>query len=146
MIFALVISVYDVSSKQSFNKLDAWLNELETFSTKHDMVKMLVGNKIDKVRILKTPWAFYRQRGILSLTLCPLLKCWNSLSINCWYLYQSIIETYYISKLWILLPVIQLLTLISLIDCCQLSVKCWQLFFQSTNYICFNTISSAFLR
>ncbi|KAK6165952.1 ras-related protein Rab-18A [Patella vulgata] len=43
-----VILVYDVCSKQSFNKLDAWLNELETFSTKHDMVKMLVGNKIDK--------------------------------------------------------------------------------------------------
>lgn len=46
---SLYISVYDVSSKQSFQKLDAWLNELETFSTKHDMVKMLVGNKIDKV-------------------------------------------------------------------------------------------------
>ncbi|XP_076460478.1 ras-related protein Rab-18-like [Babylonia areolata] len=43
-----VILVYDVSSKQSFTKLDAWLNELETFATKHDMVKMLVGNKIDK--------------------------------------------------------------------------------------------------
>lgn len=43
-----VILVYDVSSKQSFNKLDAWLNELETFSTKQDMVKMLVGNKIDR--------------------------------------------------------------------------------------------------
>lgn len=45
-----VILVYDVSSKQSFNKLDAWLNELETFATKHDLVKMLVGNKIDKER------------------------------------------------------------------------------------------------
>lgn len=45
-----VILVYDVSSKQSFTKLDAWLNELETFATKHDMVKMLVGNKIDKER------------------------------------------------------------------------------------------------
>ncbi|XP_025096566.1 ras-related protein Rab-18A-like [Pomacea canaliculata] len=43
-----VILVYDVCSKQSFAKLDAWLNELETFATKHDMVKMLVGNKIDK--------------------------------------------------------------------------------------------------
>ena len=41
--------VYDVSSKQSFTKLDAWLSELETFATKHDMIKMLVGNKIDKV-------------------------------------------------------------------------------------------------
>ncbi|CAI9729420.1 ras-related protein Rab-18A-like [Octopus vulgaris] len=45
-----VILVYDVCSKQSFSKLDAWLNELETFATKHDLVKMLVGNKIDKER------------------------------------------------------------------------------------------------
>ena len=44
-----VYSVYDVSSKQSFMKLDQWINELETHSTKHDIVTMLVGNKIDKV-------------------------------------------------------------------------------------------------
>jgi Ras-related protein Rab-18 len=44
------ILVYDVSSKQSFAKLDNWLSELETYSTKHEIVKMLVGNKIDKER------------------------------------------------------------------------------------------------
>jgi len=44
------ILVYDVSSKQSFLKLDNWLSELETYSTKHEIVKMLVGNKIDKER------------------------------------------------------------------------------------------------
>lgn len=42
-----VILVYDVCNQDSFNKLEAWLNELETFSTKHEIVKMLVGNKID---------------------------------------------------------------------------------------------------
>jgi len=42
------ILVYDVSSKASFQKLDAWLNELDTFATKQDIIKMLVGNKIDK--------------------------------------------------------------------------------------------------
>ncbi|CAC5410752.1 ras-related protein Rab-18-B-like [Mytilus californianus] len=42
-----VILVYDVSSRQSFSKLETWLSELETFSTKHDIIKMLVGNKID---------------------------------------------------------------------------------------------------
>jgi len=47
-----VFSVYDVSSKQSFVKLDQWINELETHSTKHDIVTMLVGNKIDKVTSL----------------------------------------------------------------------------------------------
>ena len=49
MVDCYVFSVYDVSSKQSFMKLDQWINELETHSTKHDIVTMLVGNKIDKV-------------------------------------------------------------------------------------------------
>lgn len=31
-------------------KLDNWLNELETYCTRNDIVNMLVGNKIDKVR------------------------------------------------------------------------------------------------
>ena len=43
------ILVYDVSSKDTFAKLDVWLNELETFANKPDLVKMLVANKIDKV-------------------------------------------------------------------------------------------------
>ena len=43
------ILVYDVSSKDTFAKLDVWLNELETFANKPDIVKMLVANKIDKV-------------------------------------------------------------------------------------------------
>lgn len=29
-----------------------WLNELDTYATKKDLVKMLVGNKIDKVSVL----------------------------------------------------------------------------------------------
>ncbi|XP_067869089.1 ras-related protein Rab-18-like [Heterodontus francisci] len=43
-----VILVYDVTRRETFVKLENWLNELETFSTKHGVVKMLVGNKIDK--------------------------------------------------------------------------------------------------
>lgn len=42
------ILVYDVSNRSTFSKLENWLNELETFSTKHEIIKMLVGNKIDK--------------------------------------------------------------------------------------------------
>lgn len=45
-----VILVYDVTKRSTFAKLDMWLNELETYSTRTDIVKMLVGNKIDKVR------------------------------------------------------------------------------------------------
>ena len=44
-----VILVYDVSSQESFEGLEVWLNELDTYATKKDLVKMLVGNKIDKV-------------------------------------------------------------------------------------------------
>ena len=40
--------VYDVSSRESFQNLETWLNELDMYATKKDLVKMLVGNKIDK--------------------------------------------------------------------------------------------------
>lgn len=43
-----VILVYDTTSRETFDKLDEWLNEVEMYSTKKDLVKMLVGNKIDK--------------------------------------------------------------------------------------------------
>ncbi|XP_042536276.1 ras-related protein Rab-18-like isoform X2 [Dipodomys spectabilis] len=43
-----VILVYDVTRRGTFVKLDNWLNELETYSTRNDIVNMLVGNKIDK--------------------------------------------------------------------------------------------------
>uniref|UniRef100_UPI00358E24CC ras-related protein Rab-18-like n=1 Tax=Myxine glutinosa TaxID=7769 RepID=UPI00358E24CC len=43
-----VILVYDVSRRETFTRLGTWLNELETYTTRSDIVKMLVGNKIDK--------------------------------------------------------------------------------------------------
>lgn len=46
-----VILVYDVTKRSTFAKLDMWLNELETYSTRTDIVKMLVGNKIDKEKV-----------------------------------------------------------------------------------------------
>ena len=39
-----------MTSKETFNKLEAWLSECDTYATKRDVVKMLVGNKIDRVR------------------------------------------------------------------------------------------------
>lgn len=41
--------MYDVTKRDTFMKLENWLNELETYTTRNDIVKMLVGNKIDKV-------------------------------------------------------------------------------------------------
>lgn len=43
--------MYDVSNYSTFSKLETWLNELETYSTKRNIVKMIVGNKIDMVCI-----------------------------------------------------------------------------------------------
>ena len=44
------ILVYDVTSRESFQKIDNWLNELETYSTNHDLIKMLVGNKVRSLK------------------------------------------------------------------------------------------------
>ncbi|CAF4619799.1 unnamed protein product [Rotaria sp. Silwood1] len=41
------ILVYDVCNRNSFQQLDRWIAELNTFSTKLNIIKMLVGNKID---------------------------------------------------------------------------------------------------
>ncbi|XP_049633783.1 ras-related protein Rab-18 isoform X2 [Suncus etruscus] len=48
-----VILVYDVTRRDTFVKLDNWLNELETYCTRNDIVNMLVGNKIDKRPVQK---------------------------------------------------------------------------------------------
>ena len=49
LLFILCL-VYDVTCKETFNKLEEWLSECDTYTTKRDAVKMLVGNKIDRVR------------------------------------------------------------------------------------------------
>ncbi|XP_022913559.1 ras-related protein Rab-18-B-like [Onthophagus taurus] len=41
------ILVYDVSNYSSFARLETWLNELDIYSTKRNIIKMVVGNKID---------------------------------------------------------------------------------------------------
>ena len=49
VLLIIFMLVYDVTSKDTFNKLEDWLSECDTYSTKRDVVKMLVGNKIDRV-------------------------------------------------------------------------------------------------
>lgn len=41
------ILVYDVTDRVTFLKLETWLNELTTYCNKTDIVKMVIGNKID---------------------------------------------------------------------------------------------------
>lgn len=42
------ILVYDISKHSTFQKLESWLNELEIYGTKPNMIKMVVGNKLDQ--------------------------------------------------------------------------------------------------
>lgn len=41
------ILVYDVSSHITFRKIEDWLTEIDTYATKPNLIKMIVGNKID---------------------------------------------------------------------------------------------------
>jgi len=43
-----IILVFDVTDRPSFQHLDNWLKEIELYSTNENVVKLLVGNKIDK--------------------------------------------------------------------------------------------------
>ena len=44
--------VYDVTRRETFTNLsDIWAKEVELYSTNQDCVKMLVGNKVDRVSL-----------------------------------------------------------------------------------------------
>ncbi|KAK8519325.1 hypothetical protein V6N13_133247 [Hibiscus sabdariffa] len=45
-----VIMVYDVTRRETFTNLsEVWAKEVELYSTNQDCIKMLVGNKVDKI-------------------------------------------------------------------------------------------------
>uniref|UniRef100_A0AAQ4PSJ1 RAB18B, member RAS oncogene family n=1 Tax=Gasterosteus aculeatus aculeatus TaxID=481459 RepID=A0AAQ4PSJ1_GASAC len=68
-----VILVYDVTKRETFTKLENWLNELETYTTRNDLVKMLVGNKIDRVD-RNEGLKFARKHSMLFIGKCPTEK------------------------------------------------------------------------
>lgn len=48
--------VYDVTRRDTFTNLsDIWAKEIDLYSTNQDCIKMLVGNKVDKVRFSLPP-------------------------------------------------------------------------------------------
>jgi Ras-related protein Rab-18 len=55
-----IILVYDVTRRETFENLNQWLQEVEVYSPGggKDVVKLLVGNKIDKVRSLSLSLSF----------------------------------------------------------------------------------------
>ncbi|CAA3013295.1 ras-related RABC2a [Olea europaea subsp. europaea] len=47
-----IVLVYDVTRRDTFTNLsDVWTKEVELYSTNQDCIKMLVGNKVDKVTL-----------------------------------------------------------------------------------------------
>lgn len=51
--FFQYFSVYDVTRRETFTNLaDVWAKEIDQYSTNQDCIKMLVGNKVDKVIVL----------------------------------------------------------------------------------------------
>jgi GTPase SAR1 family protein len=45
--------VYDVSNRDTFDALNTWWNEVNTYCSSPDVVKMIVGNKVDKVILVR---------------------------------------------------------------------------------------------
>lgn len=44
------MTVYDVTRRETFTNLsEIWAKEIDLYSTNQDCIKMLVGNKVDKV-------------------------------------------------------------------------------------------------
>ena len=64
-----IVLVYDVSRRDTFENLDLWLQEVEVYSPAggRNVVKLLVGNKIDKQRVVsrKEAGAWARSKGML---------------------------------------------------------------------------------
>ncbi|CAJ0633119.1 14505_t:CDS:2 [Entrophospora sp. SA101] len=57
-----VIFVYDVSIRETFDQLDNWFNELNTYCSNKNIAKIIIGNKIDKAKI-GTERAISRKEG-----------------------------------------------------------------------------------
>lgn len=61
----LHFSVYDVTRRDTFTNLsDIWAKEIDLYSTNQDCIKMLVGNKVDKV-CLVVPKLFFNFRHLI---------------------------------------------------------------------------------
>lgn len=63
-----IVLVYDVARQETFDSLDQWLSEVDQYST-GEVVKLLVGNKVDQERVVEREFAneWARSRGMLFL-------------------------------------------------------------------------------
>src|SRR6185312_15142729 len=66
-------AVYDVTNRSSFDNLDTWFNELDTYTPTKDVVKMVIGNKVD----VEDKRQVSREEGV------ALARRYNTLFIEC---------------------------------------------------------------
>lgn len=68
-------TVYDVTRRETFTNLsDIWAKEIDLYSTSQDCIKMLVGNKVDKVCLVKCTlciFIFLRRINLVSYSFFP---------------------------------------------------------------------------
>nr|XP_027108714.1 ras-related protein RABC2a-like [Coffea arabica] len=56
-----IILVYDVTRRETFTNLsEIWAKEVELYSTNHDCIRILVGNKVDRVSYMPTLFNIFR--------------------------------------------------------------------------------------
>merc|ERR1712154_150666 len=60
-----VILVYDITRKDTFENIREWLKEVDIFTTKENVIKVLVGNKIDLEKSRNEGSEFARQYNML---------------------------------------------------------------------------------
>ena len=67
----LCLEVYDVSNRETFDALNTWWNEVNTYCSSPNVVKMIVGNKVDKVSHTQTAFFFIMLLTMLILGISP---------------------------------------------------------------------------
>lgn len=64
--------MYDITARDTFDSLASWINELDTFAgtgpASREVVRMIVGNKVDKVRSRCPLWVVLERRARLALS------------------------------------------------------------------------------
>ncbi|XP_022118021.1 ras-related protein Rab-18 [Pieris rapae] len=87
------ILVYDVSEPKSLAKLNEWVEELQVYSTKKNIVCLVVGNKIDKDRVVtrEAGQAFAQKHRMLFIESSA--KTQEGINLAFEELVQKIIET-----------------------------------------------------
>ncbi|XP_041968159.1 ras-related protein Rab-18 [Aricia agestis] len=87
------ILVYDVSEPKTLHKLNEWVEELQVYSTKKNIVCLVVGNKIDKERAVsrEAGQAFAQKHRMLFIESSA--KTQEGINLAFEELVQKIIET-----------------------------------------------------